>query len=88
MAHPALYIAGLFGPRPVEPGAVADWDRRARTVEAWRHHHLGHGQPAARLDATPSEQAFGSIPDDAIDALTRRQVVELCQSTLDLGLSR
>ena len=91
VAHPPRYLTALLGNRPDGgPDVAADWDRRARSVEAWRHHHLGlgYGQPAAGPDAPPSEQALGPISDDPIEALTRRRILDRCQSTLDLGVSR
>jgi hypothetical protein len=70
--------------------AAQQWDRRARTVEAWRYHHLGLGynQPAAGPDAPPSEQGLGRSPSDPVASLGRRRVLERCQSTLDLGASQ
>jgi conjugative relaxase-like TrwC/TraI family protein len=90
VAHPARYLTALLGPRPAEPADAADWDRRMRAVEAWRHHHLGlpYGQPAAGPDAPPSEQALGPIPDNPIDALGRRRILDRTQATLDLGAGR
>jgi conjugative relaxase-like TrwC/TraI family protein len=88
--RPARYLTALLGPRPAEPAAAAGWDRRVRTVEAWRHHHLGlgYGQPAAGPDASPSEQALGPNPDDPFDAIARRRILERTQGTLDLGVGR
>jgi len=90
VAHPTRYLAALLGPRPAEPAAQVDWDRRVRRVEAWRHHHLGltYGQPAAGPNAPPSDQALGPIPDNPIDALSRRRILDRSQNTLDLGVSR
>jgi hypothetical protein len=90
VAHPARYLTALLGPRPTGPGAAADWDRRVRNIEAWRHHHLGlgYGQAAAGPHAPPSEQALGPISDDPIEALGRRRILDHCQTTLDLGVSR
>jgi hypothetical protein len=88
--HPARYLTALLGPRPSDPGNAPGWDRQARAVEAWRHHHLGltYGQAAADPDASPSEQALGPIPDDPIAALSRRRILEHTRTTLDLGVSR
>jgi hypothetical protein len=88
-AHPARYLTALLGPRPTGPADADSWDSRVRSVEAWRHHHLGltYGQAAAGADAPPSEQALGPIPDDPIAALSRRRILARSQSTLDLGVS-
>jgi hypothetical protein len=89
IAQPARYLTALLGPRPTGAGA-ADWDRPVRAVEAWRHHHLGlhYGQAAAGPHAPPSEQALGPVSDDSIEALGRRRILDRCQTTLDLGISR
>jgi hypothetical protein len=90
VAHPAQYLTALLGPRPDDPTGSTGWDRRARKVEAWRHHHLGlaYGQPAAGPDAPPSHQALGPPTDNPIEALARRRILDRSQSTLDIGLSR
>jgi AAA domain len=90
VAQPARYLTALLGPRPTGPDAAADWDRRVRAVEAWRHHHLGlvYGQTAAGPHAPPSEQALGPTSDDPIEALGRRRILDRSQTTLDLGVSR
>ena len=87
--HPATYLTALLGARPADGDAATRWDRAARSVEAWRHHHLGlnYGQPAAGPDAPPSHQALGPIPDDPIAQLSRRRILNRAQSTLDLGVS-
>jgi hypothetical protein len=89
IAHPARYLTALVGPRPTGPTA-ADWDRGVRAVEAWRHHHVGlaYGQGPAGPEAAPSEQALGPTPDDPIQALAWRRILDRCRTTLDLGVSR
>jgi hypothetical protein len=89
IVHPASYLTALLGARPADEGAAGDWDRRARTVEAWRHHRLGlpYGQPAADAGAPPSEQAVGPPSADPFEEMSRRRVLDRTQSTLDLGVS-
>ena len=88
--EPAAYLTDLLGPRPVDPDQAEDWDRRARQVETWRHHTLGlaYGQPGAPTSATPSERALGRIPADPGLAAFRARLLDHCQATLDLGVSR
>ncbi|MDQ1391776.1 MAG: hypothetical protein QOF30_753, partial [Acidimicrobiaceae bacterium] len=89
-SHPAAYLTGVLGPRPADDLPAAEWDRRARTIEAWRHHHLGlpYGQAAAGPDAPPSEQALGPPSNDPVEAMSRRRILDTSQATLDLGVSR
>jgi hypothetical protein len=89
IVHPASYLTALLGARPADEGAAGDWDRRARTVEAWRHHRLGlpYGQPAADAGAPPSEQAVGPPSADPFEEMSRRRVLDRTQPTLDLGVS-
>jgi len=88
--EPAAYLADLLGPRPVDREQADDWDRRARQVETWRHHSLGlaYGQPGAPAGAPPSERALGPIPADPGLAALRARLLDHCQATLDLGVSR
>ena len=88
--RPARYLTALLGPRPCDAAGADSWDRRVRKVEAWRHHHLGlsYGQPAAAPSAPPSHQALGPPTDNPIDSLSRRRILDNCQNTFDLGVSR
>jgi conjugative relaxase-like TrwC/TraI family protein len=88
--QPANYLTDLLGDRPAEPEQAEAWDRRARQVETWRHHTLGlaYGQPGAPATAPPSERALGPIPPDPTLAALRARLLDHCQATLDLGVSR
>jgi hypothetical protein len=87
-AAPAGYLTGLLGERPADPAAAGQWDRRARAVEAWRHHRLGlpYGQAAAGPEAPPSQQALGPPRADPIEEMSRRRILDRSQATLDLGV--
>ena len=87
--QPASYLTDLLGDRPADPEPAAHWDRRARQVEAWRHHTLGvpYGQPAADRTAPPSERALGPVPEDPTLAVLRARLIDHCQVTFDLGAS-
>ena len=89
-AQPADYLTDLLGERPSDPDQAEAWDRRARQVETWRHHTLGlaYGQPGAPAAAAPSERALGPVPADPALAALRARLLDHCQATLDLGVSR
>ncbi len=84
----AGYLVALLGSRPVSAVAAAEWDRRARVIESWRHHRLGvpYGRAAADANRPPSEQALGpERRDDLTATLQRRRLLDHAQATLDLG---
>jgi hypothetical protein len=84
--EPAPYLTALLGYRPAHEPASTAWERRAITVEHYRHHTLAlpYGQPAAPAGAPASEQALGPRPTDPIDRVTYDRARHP-QPTLDLG---
>ena len=64
--RPAGYITETLGERPAKPVDAKRWDKAARTIETYRHHHLGL-TPNDGPQAGPSTaRALGPRPSNLV----------------------